>query len=83
MLSKPYRWVQVVTSCVKSANGNLEFQQLIGTTESEDKTHGLDDLIYRHRFQIGDRPVLWSSICYLNSDGLMSSQMMEGDRNAE
>lgn len=70
---KRFRWVQVITSV--TTEGFVV--QLIGTTNSEDKTEGLDDLILRHRLQLkkdGDPKLQLSAVCFMNSNGEMSHQ---------
>lgn len=73
MQSKQYKWVQVVTSVTSEG----KIIQLIGTTNSEDKTNGLDGLIYRQLSQMGvNTKITLSTVCYMNSDGIMSSHIL-------
>lgn len=71
-IAKEFRWVRVVTSMTNDG----EIHQLIGTTSSPDRDDGLDNLLYRHRSQIGLTPVVWSSICYMNALGEMSREFI-------
>ncbi len=79
MKAKEYRWVQVVTSAVAmtAIEDGYNIVNLIRTTNSEDKTEGLDDLIYRHRSQLGaDAKVVWSNVTFMNAYGEMSNQTL-------
>jgi len=72
--NRPYRYVQSVTTITEQGI----VHQLIGTTDSEDRTRGLDDLILRHRAQIGDVGVKTMTVVFMDADGAMSR--LEGDR---
>ena len=71
--SRSYRYVQSVTTITEQG----VMAQLIGTTDSEDRTQGLDDLILRHRMQMGAVQVRVMSIVFMSADGTMS--MMDGN----
>jgi hypothetical protein len=75
METKEYRWVQVITSLL--SDGNMS--QLIGTTSSEDRTHGLAELEARHlqgvRARIGEPKILVTTCCFMDSSGKMFGQI--------
>lgn len=80
MNERLYRWVQVInTQTIQGVT-----IQLIGTTSTEDKNIGLDELLLRHRFQIQrDFPGLVDSdicsrwIIFMSADGLMSHEIIK------